>query len=212
MTCTLPTSVHVHPSYASCGRSSYVATSRKPPTALDEPYWSREKGLSTQPQPDWVIRRSATQFLSQHSYWSSNESQTSVDTRLLGLPGPYHRHAIGTFNTCSQVPTPRSLTDTGRGYYKGNLRIAITLSPLFPSKGSTDPLMALPGLRLFTTITNLTGEGTRPKSREWEPPLDFYRNLPSKHSITNCKPPQDVGNKDKPEGRSQCIYTAVQLL
>jgi hypothetical protein len=50
------------------------------------------------------------------------------------------------------------------------------------------------------TINNWTGEGTNPKSHECEPPLDFYRNLPSKHSITNGKPPQDGVNKDKPEG------------
>jgi hypothetical protein len=50
--------------------------------------------------------------------------------------------------------------------------------------------------------TNWTGEGINPKSHEWEPPLDFYRNLPSKHSIANGKPPQDGGNQDKPEGRS----------
>jgi hypothetical protein len=62
--------------------------------------------------------------------------------------------------------------------------------------------MAPPSLRLSTTITNLTEQGTSPKSREWEPPLDFYRNLPSKHSITNGDPPQDGGNKDKSEGRS----------
>jgi hypothetical protein len=176
------------------------------------PTGPEKKGSRHNPQPGWVIRRSATQFLSQHSYWNSNESQTSVDTRLLGLPGSYHRHAIGTFNTCSQVSAPQSLTDTGRGYHKGNLGIAKTLSPPFPFKGSTNPLMALPGLRLFTTITNLTREGTSPKSREWEPPLDFYRNLPSKHSITNDKPPHDGGNKDKLEGRSQCIYGAIQLL
>jgi hypothetical protein len=30
------------------------------------------------------------------------KSQAFVDIRLLGLPGPYHRHAIGTFNTCSR--------------------------------------------------------------------------------------------------------------
>jgi hypothetical protein len=125
----LPMPIHVRPAYASCGRSPYVATFHKPPTALD----------GHNPQPSWVIRRSATQFLSQHSHWSSNESQTSIDNRLLGLPGPYHRHAIGTFNTCSQVATPRSLTNTGGGYHIENLRIATTLSPLFPSEGSTDP-------------------------------------------------------------------------
>jgi hypothetical protein len=35
----------------------------------------------------------------------------------ISLLGLYHQHAIGTFNTCSRVPTPRSLTDTGKGYH-----------------------------------------------------------------------------------------------
>jgi hypothetical protein len=30
------------------------------------------------------------------------KSQASVDIQLLGLPGLYHRYAIGTFNTCSR--------------------------------------------------------------------------------------------------------------
>jgi hypothetical protein len=41
---------------------------------------------------------------------------SSIDDGLLGLPDPYLWHAIGTFNTCSGVPTPRSLIDTDRGY------------------------------------------------------------------------------------------------
>jgi hypothetical protein len=131
--------VHVRQAYASCGRSPYVATFHKPPTALDGPYCSREKGSRHNPQPSWVIHRSTTQFLSQHSHWSSNESQTSVNNRLLGLSGPYHWHAIGTSNTCSRVPTPWSLTNTGRGYHKGNLGIATALSLPFPSEGSTNP-------------------------------------------------------------------------
>jgi hypothetical protein len=44
------------------------------------------------------------------------KSQSSIDTRLLSLPTPYHRHAIGTFNTCSWGPTHRSLTNSGGGY------------------------------------------------------------------------------------------------
>jgi hypothetical protein len=44
------------------------------------------------------------------------QSQTSVDSQLLGLLGPYHRHAIGTFNTCSWGPIHRFFTDTGGGY------------------------------------------------------------------------------------------------
>jgi hypothetical protein len=53
--------------------------------------------------------------------------QSSVDNQLLGLPGLYLWHAIGTFNTCSRVPTSQSLTDTGGGYNLGGAR--------FPPKG-----------------------------------------------------------------------------
>jgi hypothetical protein len=47
------------------------------------------------------------------------QSEPSVDGRLLGLPGPYLWHMIGTFNICSWVPTTRSLTDIGRCYNLG---------------------------------------------------------------------------------------------
>jgi hypothetical protein len=107
----------------------------------------RKRAPDTTPSPaEWSV--GPPHSLSQHSHWSSNESQTSVDNRLLGLPGPYHRHAIGTFSTCSQVPTPQSLTNTGGGYHIENLGIDTTLATPSPSEGSTDPLMALPCLRL----------------------------------------------------------------
>jgi hypothetical protein len=51
------------------------------------------------------------------------KSQPSVDAWLLCLPGPYHRHAISTFNTCSRGPSHRSLNDTGGGYYLGGADI-----------------------------------------------------------------------------------------
>jgi hypothetical protein len=74
--------------------------------SIGQSHSSREKGLPTQSTTcrlidPWVC----TQFLSRVSQWRSGESQTSVDDRLLGLPDPYHRHAIGTFNTCSRGPT-----------------------------------------------------------------------------------------------------------
>jgi hypothetical protein len=43
-------------------------------------------------------------------------SQAYIDGKLLSLPGSYHRHAIGTFNTCSWGLTHWSLTDTSEGY------------------------------------------------------------------------------------------------
>jgi hypothetical protein len=42
---------------------------------------------------------------------------SQVVTQLHQLTGPISQHAIGTFDTCSQVPTPRSLTDTGEDYH-----------------------------------------------------------------------------------------------
>jgi hypothetical protein len=76
--------------------------------------------LSSQPMKQW------------------GQSQASISGRLQGLLGPYHQHAISTFNTCSRVLTPQSLTDTGRSYHIENLRIATSVSPPFPSEGSTD--------------------------------------------------------------------------
>jgi hypothetical protein len=95
-----------------CGNPSWV-TDR-----VGQSHWSQENGLLTQSTSyrltdPWV----RTQFLSRANQWSRGKSQTSIDNTLLGLPSLYHRHAIGTFNTCSRVPTPRSLTDIGRGYH-----------------------------------------------------------------------------------------------
>jgi hypothetical protein len=77
---------------------------------------------------------------------SSGEKSTPVDNQLLGLPGPYHRHAIGTFNTCSRGPTERSLIDIGGGYNLGGAGLPHTHSPTFPTSYPLLPLVAPPGL------------------------------------------------------------------
>jgi hypothetical protein len=66
---------------------------------------------------DQPIHRSVPSFSPNPTNEAVSLSQASVGDELLGLPGPYHQHAIGTFNTCSWVPTPRSLTDIGMGYH-----------------------------------------------------------------------------------------------
>jgi hypothetical protein len=131
---TLPTSVHVRPTYSSYGWSPYVATFHTDPTELD-----RFTAPNSTSQPGWVVRGTCLNFSPNTAIEAVRLTQTSVDNRLLGLPSPYHRHTIGTFNTCSWVPTPRSLTNTGGGYHIENLRIATALSPSFPFEGSTDP-------------------------------------------------------------------------
>jgi hypothetical protein len=114
-----------------------------------QPFMSHQQGwtdalLPRKSAPDsttqlgWVVRGTHLSFSPNTDIEAVRLSQAPVDDRLLGLPDPYQRHAVGTFNTCSRVPTPRSLTDTGRGYHIENPGIATTLSPHFPSEGSTD--------------------------------------------------------------------------
>jgi hypothetical protein len=76
------------------------------------------------------------------------KSQAPVDNRLLGLPGPYHRHAIGMFNTCSWGPTERYLIGTGGGYNLGGAGLPHTHSLTFPISCPHFPLVAPPSLHL----------------------------------------------------------------
>jgi hypothetical protein len=139
--------------------------------AFDHRYltWSTYSNLSRSRQQHWtdalLMRKSAPDSTSQ-SGWVVNGtrlsfspnivieamrlSQASIDGKLLGLLGPYHQHAIGTFNTCSRGPTHQSLTDTDGGY---NLEGAgFPHTTLRPSQPAVSPfhLRAPPGLRLPT--------------------------------------------------------------
>jgi hypothetical protein len=118
-----PCSAHESPivldSVTALMRSTHSNPSRVT-DSVGQSHCSREKGLPTQSTVHRLtVPRVRTQFLSRANQWSSGESQIYINNWLLGLPGTYHRHAIGMFNTCSRGPTHRSSTDTGRGY---NLR------------------------------------------------------------------------------------------
>jgi hypothetical protein len=67
----------------------------------------------------WPIRGSVPSFSPKLAIKAVGVESPFVSNQLLGLSDPYHRHAIGTFNTCSWGSTHRSLTDTSKGY---NLR------------------------------------------------------------------------------------------
>jgi hypothetical protein len=128
-------------------RGPHITTFHTVGNRFEQIHCTREEGLRTQsttrqPSDPWV----RTQLLSHKPPKSSGEKWTSVDNWLLGLPGPYHRHAISMFNTCSWGPTERSLIDTGGGYNLGGAGLPHTHSPTFPTSCSHFPLLAPPGL------------------------------------------------------------------
>jgi hypothetical protein len=107
----------------------------------------------------WPIRRSVLSFSPTTANEAVGKSQTSIDNRLLGLPGPYHCHAIGTFNTCLRGPTHRSLIDTDGGYNLGDAGLPHTTHR--PSQPAVSPfhLSVSPGLQVnhsISTVTNWT--------------------------------------------------------
>jgi hypothetical protein len=101
----LPTPVHARPAYAFYGQFPYVTTFHWFPRSQNMPL-----------HPEEVM--ASKDRLAQSSSW--------VTLFLLPCDNPgvgergfsrmitqLHQHAIGTFNTCSQGPTHRSLIDTG---------------------------------------------------------------------------------------------------
>jgi hypothetical protein len=77
------------------------------------------------------VDRSAGPYLVslQANQWNSRERHRSINSRLLGLPSPYHWHVIGTFNTCSRGPTEWSLIDTSGGYNLGGVGLCCWPKP-----------------------------------------------------------------------------------
>jgi hypothetical protein len=158
MTRTLPTTVYVRLAYGYYGQSPYVATFHESSTELDRVTAPEKKGLPTQYTARRLIDpRVRTQFLSQDNQWSSGENQTSINSRLLGLPGPYHRHAIGMFSNCSRGSTHQSLTDTGVGYNLGGADFPYTHSLTFLTSCLPFLLVAPPDLYFNQVLT------TKPK-------------------------------------------------
>jgi hypothetical protein len=123
-------------------------------TDLNRSTTPEKKGSRHNPQHvGHPILRSIPSFSLTTVNGTVEQSQASVDNRLLALPGPYHRHAIDTFNTCSWGPIHRSLTDTGGGYNLGGVDLPRIHSPTFPTSCLHFPLRASPGLHFNQVLT-----------------------------------------------------------
>jgi hypothetical protein len=118
-----------------------------------DPTTPEKKHSRRNPQhPSWPICGSVPSFSPEPANEVGGISQAPNDDQLLGLPGPYHRHVIGTFNTYSRGPTKRSLIDTGGGYNLGGVGLPHTHSLTFPTSCLPFPLVATPCLHLNQSV------------------------------------------------------------
>jgi hypothetical protein len=112
-----PRSVHIWSKTICISRRPHIATFYEMPIDLDISHCFWENGSRHNPQhAGQPIRGSVPSFSPEPTNEAVAISQAPVSDQLLALPGSYHRHVIGTFNTCSRGPIHRSLTDTGGGY------------------------------------------------------------------------------------------------
>jgi hypothetical protein len=106
-----------------------------------------KKGFRHNPQHvGWLIRGSIPSFCPEPANEAGGISQAPVGDQLLGLPDLYHRHAIGTFNTCSRGANPSVLNRHRRGNNLGGAGLPHTHSPTFPTSCPHFPLVAPSGL------------------------------------------------------------------
>jgi hypothetical protein len=148
MTRTLPTPIHVCPTYASCGWSPYVATFHEPSTKLSRVTAPEKRSSQHNAQHvSWPTRGSVSSF----SLKSTNEAvgaKSSIyrrqDTRLTEPISPacdrYVQYLLAGVN-------PLVLNWHRRGLQPWRCRLAIYHSPTFPTSCLHFPLRAPPSLQ-----------------------------------------------------------------
>jgi hypothetical protein len=141
----------------------------KSSTVMDRATAPEKKGSRHNPyHAGWPIHGSVPSFYSEPAVEAVGIKPPSVGIQLLGLSGPYHRHVICTFNTCSRGVNPSVINWHKQGLQPWRCRLSTYHSSTFPTsclsfppKGPTQSQVIHP------TITNWSREGSSPKSREW---------------------------------------------
>jgi hypothetical protein len=111
----IPRLVHVWSQIIHISHGQYIATLHLVPTRSKQGP-TLEEILATADRLTQPLPRVTSSFLP-HDHLSIGERCFGqVVTQLHRLTRCVYQHAIGIFNTCSQGPTHRSLTDTGGSY------------------------------------------------------------------------------------------------
>jgi hypothetical protein len=171
-----PCSVRIWSTTIRISRGPHIATFHTVVNRFEQIHCTREEWLLTQStahrsSDPWV----RTQLLSHNSQWNSGEKSSLCWQPTTRLTGPYHRHAIDMFNTCSRGPFERSLIDTGRGYNLGGAGLPGTTPR--PSQPVISPfhLRAPSGLH-FNQVPLI-------KPRIW-----VLKNLWTSHGLSTTQP------------------------
>jgi hypothetical protein len=136
-------------------RGPHIATFHTVVNRFKQIHCTQEEGLPTQSTARLPSNpRVHTKLLFHNSQRAVGKSQAPIDNRLLGLPGPYHRHAISTFNTFSRGPTEQSLIYIDGGYNLGGAGLPHTHSSTFLTSCPHFPLVAPPGLHFNQVLAN----------------------------------------------------------
>jgi hypothetical protein len=125
------------------------------------------------------------QFLSQHSHWSSRlklnicwRQATRLNGSISSVCNLYVQYLLVGGNSSVLSRHGRGCNLRGVSLPHHTSRSSQPMVLHFPPKGTARSQVIHP------IIINRTTKGTKPKSREWEPPLNFYCNLSSKHSMS----------------------------
>jgi hypothetical protein len=102
-----------------------------------------------------VARRSATQFLSQHSHWCSNESQTSVDNMLHQFTEPINTSMRSVRSIFAHGVNPSVLNRHRRGYNLGDIDLSYTTPRPSQPTVFTFNLRVPPGLQFNPNLSKI---------------------------------------------------------
>jgi hypothetical protein len=177
-------SVHVWSSTIRISRGPHIATFHESLTGLDICTILEKKCSRLHLSAQLSGPRDPPQFLFQHNHWTGALNSSTCwwqATRLAGLISP----------TCDQyvqyLPTGANPSVLNRHRWGATtlevLAYHISLPDLPNRRSSTFHQRTRP-VSSYKFNTNWTRDGTNLKSRKWELPLDFYRKLSSKHSMS----------------------------